>query len=155
MEHGAKMMTRIQPSYAPNSSSQHYPLVGSETNYENMGQAYGAMSQTQDYTEYLNNMSRFNYGNPLSNEGSAESLAAYQKRVDELTNSLYQIEGMLAMAQSMNGSKQNVVNGLRSENESFKSHYLMYCDSYSSTFCDLNRAKGLKANLSKKISTLE
>ncbi|GKA68877.1 hypothetical protein Tco_0768794 [Tanacetum coccineum] len=36
-------------------------LAGSETNYGNMGQAYGAMSQTQDYTTYLNSMSGLNY----------------------------------------------------------------------------------------------
>ncbi|GKF46291.1 hypothetical protein Tco_0136093, partial [Tanacetum coccineum] len=102
----------------------------------------GATSQTQDYTTYLNNMSGLNYGNPLSNEGSAESLVAYQKRMEELTNSLHQTEGMLAMAQAMNGSMQNAMNGLHFENESLKSHYSMSCASYSSIFGDLNRAKG-------------
>nr|GEX30738.1 hypothetical protein [Tanacetum cinerariifolium] len=61
VEQCAEMMTRIEPSYAPNSSGQHYPLAGPETNYRNMGQAYGAMLQTQDYTMYLNNMSGLNY----------------------------------------------------------------------------------------------
>ncbi|GJU16499.1 hypothetical protein Tco_1144465 [Tanacetum coccineum] len=54
------------------------------------------------------------------------------------------------MAQAMNGSMQNAVNGLRSKNESLKSHYSMSCSSYSSIFSDLNRAKGLEANLSRK-----
>nr|GEV21024.1 hypothetical protein [Tanacetum cinerariifolium] len=109
-EHGAEMMIEIQPSYVPDSIGQHYPLVGSKTKYRNMGQAYGAMSQMQDYTAYLNNMSGLNYGNPLSNEGSAELLVVYQKRVEELTNSLHQTEGI---------------------------------------------AKGLEANLSRKVSALE
>nr|GEV97115.1 hypothetical protein [Tanacetum cinerariifolium] len=61
VEQCAEMMTRIEPSYAPNSSGQHYPLAGPETNYGNIGQAYGAMSQTQDYTMYLKNMSGLNY----------------------------------------------------------------------------------------------
>ncbi|GJW12041.1 hypothetical protein Tco_1577868 [Tanacetum coccineum] len=127
---GAEMMTGIEPSYAPDSSGQHYPLVGPETNYGNMGQAYEAM-------------------------GSAESLAVYQKRVEEPTNFLHQTKGMLAMAQAMNGSMQNSVNGLRFENERLKSHYSMSCASYSSIFSDLNRAKGLEANLSRKASALE
>nr|GEZ52455.1 hypothetical protein [Tanacetum cinerariifolium] len=63
--------------------------------------------------------------------------------------------GMLAMAQAMNGSMQNGVNSLRSENESLKSHYSIFCASYSSIFGDLDKAKGLEANLSKKISALE
>nr|GEY19579.1 hypothetical protein [Tanacetum cinerariifolium] len=124
-EQGAKVMAEIELSYVPDSSGQHYPLAGSETNYGNMGQAYAAISQTQYYTPYLNNMSRFNYDSPLSNEGSAESLAAYQIRVKELTNSLNQTEEMLSMAQAMNESMHNVVNGLRSENESLNSHYSM------------------------------
>nr|GEV98864.1 hypothetical protein [Tanacetum cinerariifolium] len=154
-KHGAEMITEIQPSYALDSSGQQYPLVGSETNYGNMGQAYGAMSQTQDYTAYLNNMSGLNYGNPLSNEGSAEPLAVYQKMVENLTSSLHQTEGMLDMALAMNRSTQNAVNGLSSKNESLKSHYSMSCASYSSIFGDLNRAKGLEANLSRKVSALE
>ncbi|GKF11183.1 hypothetical protein Tco_0049109 [Tanacetum coccineum] len=88
---------------------------------------------------YLNNMSALNYGNPLSNEGSAESLAAYQKRVEEVTNSIHQTDGMLTMAQAMNESMHNAVNGLRSENESLKSHYSMSCASYSGIFGDLIR----------------
>nr|GEV12222.1 hypothetical protein [Tanacetum cinerariifolium] len=126
---GAEMMIEIQPSYVPHSIGQHYPFAGSKTKYGNMGQAYGAMSQMQDYTVYLNNMSGLNYGNPLSNEGSAELLAVYQKR--------------------------NVMNGLCSKNESLKSHYSMSCASYNNIFGDLNRAKGLEANLSRKVSALE
>nr|GEY13423.1 defensin-like protein 19 [Tanacetum cinerariifolium] len=154
-EQGVDMMTGIETSYVPSSSDQRYPLAGSEKNYGNTGQACEAMSQTQDYTAYLNNMSGFNYGNPLSNEGSSESLAFYQKKVEELTNSHHQTEGMLAMAQAVNGSMQNAVNGLHSENESLKSHYSMSYASYSSIFGDLNRAKGLEANLSRKVSALE
>ncbi|GKB12258.1 hypothetical protein Tco_0846181 [Tanacetum coccineum] len=75
--------------------------------------------------------------------------------VEELTNSLYQTEGVLAMAQAMNESMQNAVNGLRSKNESLKLHYSMSCASYNSIFSDLNRAKGLEANLSRKVSVLE
>nr|GEY75442.1 hypothetical protein [Tanacetum cinerariifolium] len=99
VEQCAEMMTRIEPSYAPNSSGQHYPLAGPETNYGNIGQAYGAMSQTQDYT-----------------------------MMEELTNSLYQTEGLLAMAQAMNEFMQNFVNGLRFDNESLKSHYSISCE---------------------------
>ncbi|GJX11829.1 hypothetical protein Tco_0201688 [Tanacetum coccineum] len=65
-EQGAELMTEIELSYVPDSSGQHYPLAGSEMNYGNMGQAYGAMSQTQNYTTYLNNMLGFNYGAFLS-----------------------------------------------------------------------------------------
>nr|GFB17817.1 hypothetical protein [Tanacetum cinerariifolium] len=127
-EQGVDMMTGIKPSYVPSSSDQCYPLAGSEKNHGNTGQAYEAMSQTQDYTAYLNNMSGFNYGNP---------------------------KGMLAMAQAVNGSQQNAVNGLNSENESLKSYYSISCASYSSIFGNLNRAKGLDANLSRKVSALE
>nr|GEW04575.1 hypothetical protein [Tanacetum cinerariifolium] len=50
---------------------------------------------------------------------------------------------------------QNAVNSLRSENESLKSHYSMSCARYSGIFSDLARAKGLEANLSRKVSALE
>nr|GEX08899.1 hypothetical protein [Tanacetum cinerariifolium] len=42
-EQGAVLMTWIEPSYVPDSSGQHYPLAGSETNYGNMGQAYARL----------------------------------------------------------------------------------------------------------------
>ncbi|GJQ92356.1 hypothetical protein Tco_0003495 [Tanacetum coccineum] len=70
-EQRADMMIGIELSYVPGSSDQRYPLVGAEMNYGNTGQAYGAISQTQDYTAFLNNMSGFNYDNPLSNKRSS------------------------------------------------------------------------------------
>nr|GEY19542.1 hypothetical protein [Tanacetum cinerariifolium] len=66
------------------------------------------------------------------------------KNVFELTNG-----GIIC------GNSVNAVNSLRSKNESLKLHYSMFCASYSGIFGDLNKAKGLEANLSKKISALE
>nr|GEW36914.1 hypothetical protein [Tanacetum cinerariifolium] len=96
-----------------------------------------------------------------SNSSEEVSSAGYLIRgyfrpsAEDLTNSLHQTKGMLDMAQAMNRSTQNAVNGLSSENESLKSHYSMSCASYSIIFGDLNRAKGLEANLSRKVSALE
>ncbi|GJU61796.1 gag-pol polyprotein [Tanacetum coccineum] len=89
------------------------------------------------------------------NESSGGSLAYYQRRVEELTSSLYQTEGMLAMAQAMNESMQTTVNRLLYENESLKSYYSMSCAGYNNLFEDLTKAKELEVNLSKKVTSLK
>ncbi|GKC40820.1 hypothetical protein Tco_1053204 [Tanacetum coccineum] len=64
----------------------------------------------------------------------------HQRRVEELTSSLYHTEGMLAMVQAMNRSMQVTINSLRSENESLKLYYTMQkeegCDDEASNHED-------------------
>ncbi|GJX02495.1 hypothetical protein Tco_0186408 [Tanacetum coccineum] len=52
------------------------------------------------------------------------------------------------MAQATNVSMHTTLDGLRSENESLKSHYSLSCASYTSIFRHLGRAKELEAKLS-------
>nr|GEV98865.1 hypothetical protein [Tanacetum cinerariifolium] len=127
-EQGFEAMTGVEPSY---------------------------VSDACGYMAYPNDVPQLNPAQLPFNESSGGSSAYYQRRVEELFSSRYQTEGMLAMAQAMNGSMQTTVNSLRSENESLKSYYSMSCAGYNNFFGDLTRAKELEVNLSKKFNSLE
>ncbi|GJY43196.1 retrovirus-related pol polyprotein from transposon TNT 1-94 [Tanacetum coccineum] len=107
------------------------------------------------YTGYPNDVPQLNPTQLPFNESSSGSSAYYQMRVEELTSSLYQTEGMLTTAQAMNGSIQTTMNSLCSENESLKSYHTMSCVGYINLFGDLPRANELEVNLSKKVTLLE
>ncbi|GKA76483.1 hypothetical protein Tco_0782944 [Tanacetum coccineum] len=71
-----------------------------------MAQVSGVTSKAQGYTAYPNDVPRFNPAQLPFNESLSGSSVYYQRRLEELTISLYQTEGMLAMVQTMNGSLQ-------------------------------------------------
>ncbi|GKE26711.1 hypothetical protein Tco_1442095 [Tanacetum coccineum] len=138
-------------AYENNKLHVKFP-VGFGTQYTNMAQVSGVTSEVQGYAAYPNGVSQFNTSPLPINESSGGSSGYYQRRVEELTSSIYQTEGMLYMTQAINGSMQAIVNSLRSENESLKSYYTMSCAGYNNLFADLTRAK---EHLSKKVTMLE
>ncbi|GJT54008.1 hypothetical protein Tco_0989062 [Tanacetum coccineum] len=110
---GFEAMTRVKPSYVSDACGKHQFSIGSGAQHTNMA---GVTSEVQGYTAYPIDVPQINPTQLPFNESSGRSSAYYQRRVEELTSSLYQTEGMLAMNRSM----QVTVNILADAKESVR-----------------------------------